>query len=271
MLHKGWIVTGLVGLGLAACFLPWPTHPGGASQVVAISLPDLDGDKRGETLRVVTEGPNRVLARLDATAGHFTHDVLSAPAVWPMRLAGTQPRWTLVDAKGTTVFDVRVVSESDRPQPDLVLFGGDTAKRYRWVERGFMKMDAYLVVPGFSVGLVMLGDPPSTLGALGDRASTTGPWHPLVPPGATFRLTADADGRVAGVSYNTPELVATNGVSAGASVADLEKRFPGHREGDTWVAPDYGMRMRLDASGRVRDFAVAHPWRDPTDVSMPRR
>src|ERR1035437_7401554 len=106
MQRRIWIMGGLVAVGLAACIMPWPSHAGGVSEVASIDLPDLDGDKKNEHLHIVTAGAGQLEVHLAATAGKFTHNMLTLNASLPLRLAGAWPRWQLVDEAGRPVIDV---------------------------------------------------------------------------------------------------------------------------------------------------------------------
>jgi hypothetical protein len=262
MQRKLWLVGGAVAACLAACFMPWNVHAGNGTQVANLALPDLDGDNVAEHLRIETATPDHVVVKLDASGGKFTHEVLSLSAGSTPHLTGESPRWQLLDAANHTLLDIRVVTEPGRPQPDLLVVTQSGGKRYRYVERGFLKLDATTVVPGFSVGLAMLGDSETTLGQLGDRATVSGTWSPAAPAGVQLALTPGPDGRLAGIHYDTPSLVATNGMATGAQLVDLALRFPGRRTGDTWLAPNYGMTVQLDPNGRAMGFDLKRPWMD---------
>jgi hypothetical protein len=262
MQRKLWLVGGAFAACLAACFMPWNVHAGTGTQVADVALPDLDGDGKADHLRIETAEPARVLVKLDATAGKFTHEVLSVASGSAPHLTGESPRWQVLDAANQPLFDIRVVSEPGRAQPDLVVLGGGGGKRYRFVERGFLKLDATTVVPGYAVGIAMLGDSPTVLGQLGDRASASGAWSPAAPAGVQLSLTPGPDGRLEGIHYDSPAFVSTNGMATGALLVDLALRFPGRRAGDLWFAPNYGMTVQLDTDGKAKGFDLKRPWID---------
>jgi hypothetical protein len=114
-----------------------------------------------------------------------------------------------------------------------------------------------------SVGLLMMGDSPDVLRALGHTRELPRPdglWQPEVPAGLTMRVRMDAKGRVGAIAYRSPMLVATNGVRPGAELPELQARFPGRREEQRWLSPRYGLVASLDARARARELEVSRPW-----------
>jgi hypothetical protein len=175
-------------------------------------------------------------------------------------VSGARPRWMLADTDNKAHLEVRLIEHED--MPDLIMLADGQGKRYRYVEKGFLKLDATTVVPGYSVGMVMIGDDATTMGVLGDKAITEGTWHPAAPPDARFELKRGHNNEVASIVYDSQALVATNGVRPGVDEETLAKRFPGRRDGNRWISAQYGMRALLDANGRAFVLELARPWQD---------
>jgi len=259
------VVIGLVAAGVTSC---WMVAPGRVATkytgppLATLALPDLDGDGKAETLHVDPDpnGNGVALVRLDATRGQFTHEVMRMRARTSLAVTGDRPRWHLASADGSAKADVRLIE--NEKGPELVVLADGQGKRYAYVERGFLKLDAQTVIPGYSVGLVLVGDSADTMGVLGDKPITEGAWVPAAPPGARFQLKADDDGKVKSIVYDSGSLVATNGVRPGVDEQTLEQRFPGRRDGDHWISPRYGMRAVLDGRGRATVLELARPWKD---------
>jgi hypothetical protein len=259
------VVVGVLAAGVTSCWVAMPGRVGATNAgppLGSLTLPDLDGDKVPEVLRVAPDpkGNGDALVQLVASRGKFTHDVMHMHALTSLAVTGERPRWKLTGDNGKALLEVRLVD--DDPQPQLVMLADGQGKRYTYVEKGFLKLDASTVIPGYSVGLVVIGDNAKTMGVLGDQAITEGTWTPAAPPGARFELKKGHDDTVASIVYDSQALVATNGVRPGVDADTLAQRFPGRREGDRWVSARYGMRALLDARGRATVLELARPWKD---------
>jgi hypothetical protein len=259
------VVVGLLAAGVTSCWVAMPGRVGAFAgpPLASMDLPDLDGDGKAERLHVDPDpkGNGLAMVRLDASKAPFTHEVLPVSARTSLTLSGAAPRWQLTSGDGKAQVDVRVIAHEDQ-QADLVVVADGHGKRYRYVEKGFLKLDANTVIPGYSVGLVMVGDDATTMGVLGDKATTTGSWRPVAPPNARFELREDKSGHVSSIVYDSQQLVATNGVRPGVDEQTLAERFPGRRDGDRWISARYGMRAVLDARGRASVLELARPWKD---------
>lgn len=89
-----------------------------------------------------------------------------------------------------------------RALPEKGDLGNIWSSDHQVFEDGFIRMFSDTAIPGYSVGLVRVGDDAKTMGILGDRAVTSGPWHPVVPKDLTLHLTPDAEGHVASATYD---------------------------------------------------------------------
>ncbi|MDB5097117.1 MAG: hypothetical protein JWM80_1538 [Cyanobacteria bacterium RYN_339] len=265
------VVIGVIAVGVTSCWVAMPGRVGATSVPLAtLDLPDLDGDGKAERLHVDPDpnGNGHAMVRLDATRGKFTHEVMGMKAGATLAVTGARPRWHLAEADGKAGADIRLI-ERDGQEPELVVVADGQGKRYRYVEKGFMKLDAGTVIPGYSVGMVVVGDDAQAMGVLGDKAVTTGAWTPAAPPNARFELKAGPDGNVLSIVYDSQALVATNGVRPGVDEQTLAKHFPGRRDGDRWISARYGMRAVLDARGRAFVLELARPWKDvPGDALL---
>lgn len=243
---------------LAACLLTgYALRP--TAGATTLTLPDLDNDGKPETL-LLTAANGSADVRLQATAGKFTHDVLALPGVGVLTARGSAPRWQLVDGAGAVQGEVRLVPS--RPGTDLLVVGKAGAKRYRWMDRGFLKLDALTVIPGVSVGLVFLGDGKDAVEAMAGPIAPDGRWQPPLATQRPLMIGLGGDGRVEAIAYADPALVATDGVRVGMDAGALARHMPGKRDGARWLAPMYGLTAALDPHDRVVDIEVRRPHHD---------
>lgn len=253
-----WGATAAVGSLMAPTPLAAPAGPPAG----ALTLPDLDEDGAPERLWVAAT-PLGPAVRLRATNhGGHDHDVLvvrDLPAGAFVGPAGGP--WTLAEPAGRPRLEARLLRPMAGRAPELVVLAGGHAKRYVHLERGFLKLDAREVVPGFSAGLVMLGDARGTLTQLGGQPAPGGAWSlPLTPPVA-YTLGFDAAGRVDRITTRADTLTTRAGIGVGDAAAALASPLPGRRVGAEWRSSRYGMIARIGQDERVAELVIARPWR----------
>jgi hypothetical protein len=256
--YRKYLATGLILAAIAGLSLV-PRH---APVLKAeLALPDLDTDHHAETLLVTQQGGDPAHVQLYASAGQFTHDILTFQGQGPYHFIGGSDHWRVLDSANKPQVEVRIY----RARPDnlqLIVYGGGTAKRYIWVDRGFLKLDAYTVIPGFSVGLLKMGDPMRVLSALSGPAAPDGSWQLPVKEVPGLRVEKDAKGMISRIEYESPLYVTQMGVHVGSPLADFQTHYPGRRYNDQWISARYGMLALLDEHDRARAIKVSYPWRD---------
>lgn len=272
-----YVIAGLAGMGvLVGCmFMPKaPSGAGASAELATLQLPDLDQDSQPDTLKVVTHGESQLTLQLIST-GTVTHDVMTIDGRGPLRFEPEVEgqRWRLLTSDGTPLASLRLYKNERNDKalvPELIVTSGDLGKRYLFVERGFLKLDAHEVIPGFSVGMVMIGDAGSVLEAVGTARQADGTWvMPLATP-ISFNVALE-DGRIKSLTYTSPAMKIKEQMTVGTPASKLDSFFPGRMQGaEQWVAPRYGITSKLDApGGKVEAITISRPWQDP--ASSPKK
>ena len=267
MSRRFWLLSGLAATGVLGCmFFPKGGTPEPTTTVLAqLALPDLDEDGKAEQLAVrTTNVPGAQAIQLDATVNPRAHDMVTSMAKAPLRFEKQGDRWLLLDADDAPVARVQLHQVSGAKTPNLLVFAGNQAKRFVFIDRGFLKLDAHEMIPGFSVGLVMLGDRAAFLEALGGAPAPDGRWQvPLAEP-MTLKVQLNQDQRVVGITYDAEALNSRHGLKVGLPVAKLDGVLPGKVQADHWSAPRYGVIGHIGDDRRIDAITVRAPWREET-------
>ncbi|MEB3220598.1 MAG: hypothetical protein VKS61_00830 [Candidatus Sericytochromatia bacterium] len=251
------------GLIMVGCLLPhlptWLAEDG-----PEVALGDLDEDGAPERLRLRRRPMGATELRLRSTnRGGHDHRVTTLQGAAGASFEGTASPWRLRAADGRVLLEARHVRQVGRPTPDLLMLAGERAWRWVYLEKGFLKLDAAELIPGFSAGLLMIGDQRRVVEAIGGKIGGDGSWRvPLATP-MTLVLTFDPAGRLDRVTSRSPRLGTRDGLTVGQPAATLATRYPGARRGDTWLSPRYGLAAQLDAQGAIRGVSVQRPWQAP--------
>ncbi|MEB3197584.1 MAG: hypothetical protein VKP62_10320 [Candidatus Sericytochromatia bacterium] len=258
---RWWLTGGATLLLAVGCLLPhlpaWlPTR--GAS----LSLPDLDEDGKAERLWLQhTPRKGSILQLASTNRGGHLHDVLTLPLTHDERFEGQGP-WLLKGPGGESLLEVRTVQPAGRTVPDMLVLAGDQAKRYVFLERGFLKLDAYELIPGFSVGLLMLGDMRDTVQALGRLEPPGDTWQAPLQTPLSLALHFDQEDRLERVTTRSPRLRMRPELGVGSPAKALDARFPGTQHGDLWQSPRYGLTAIVNGNGLIQDVCVTRPWKE---------
>lgn len=262
LLTRSYFSLGLVALALVGFGL-WPTEQPAPrlKQPLTLNLPDLDGDAKPETLRVEPGRGGRSQLTLVATRGRFSHPVMriatpDETACFEKQLGG----WRLTDAMHEEALTVVPLANDKGAPPDLVMAGGGQGRRYRWLDRGFLKLESHQVIPGFSVGLLLIGDPARVLTALGSGLSSQGTWKSRYPGLAPMQVALDAKQRIHAITYRQRGLKTQSGLATGAPLTEVMVQFPGNKQGPFWVSPQYGLTAKLSKRDRLQAVTIARPW-----------
>ncbi|HEY9721650.1 MAG TPA: hypothetical protein V6D47_06530 [Oscillatoriaceae cyanobacterium] len=250
--------TGLALIALAA-LTAIPRHA--PTTRISLNVPDLDGDHHAETLTVVQKGADPAHVSLYATRGKFTHAMLDTSAQGPFTAHQDAHGFVVKDAHGAPALrGVYYRPPGKQMLPQLIVFGHDQARRYVWVQRGFLKLDAHTVIPGYSVGLLMLGDDQRLLNLIGTRAP--GDRFQIALEGSGhLRLQFDKHGMIKSMHYADGSYVSTVGVRTGMTLTDVKSHYPGSRVKSDWVSPLYGLMGQIGRGDNVVSFTITNPWR----------
>lgn len=249
---------GYMGIGVA----------GGEGAVAELMVADLDEDQVPDRLWLAPKEAGGLELRLDSTGGQHTHGVMSFPIDGEVSFAPASPgarsggegSWALQDAEGRRLATISVGRTVSTLPRDLVVLAGNEGKRYHWIDRGFLKLDAHTVIPGFSVGLLMIGDPAAAMGLIGEAPSGDGLWRTPLNKPLEFRVWL-SEGRIKRVRYDSSRMHAMGGhLRLGMPVSALEATYEGQREGNRYISARYGLIAELDASRRSSAFTIARPW-----------
>ncbi|MEB3327893.1 MAG: hypothetical protein VKQ33_01530 [Candidatus Sericytochromatia bacterium] len=258
---------GGVGLITVGCLLPHlPTWLGEGGPEAAVG--DLDGDGQPERLRLRQPrlGSPELRLRSSLRGGH-DHRVATLPGATGATFEGEASPWRLRSADGRVLLEVRHVQQAGRPVPDLLMVAGERAWRWVFLERGFLKLDVAELIPGFSAGLLMIGDQRAVVEAIGGKIGGDGSWRaPLATP-MTLALKFDAGSRLERVTSRSPRLRTRDGLAVGRPAEALTTRYPGSRRGDTWLSPRYGLAAQVDPQGAILGMSVQRPWQPPATPS----
>jgi hypothetical protein len=244
--------------------IPKAPPPQTAPQAIAeMALPDLDTDGRPERMRIMpTDKPDQVLIRLDSSNGARTHDMLPVQGKGPMTFEKRGDYWLVMDQSESPIAKVQMYQNAKAKTPDLVVFAGDQGRRYVFIDRGFLKLDAHETIAGFSVGLVMMGDPAAALEAMGGPIGKDGAWSmPLAHP-IPLKVQLDPEKKVSRITFASETLLSRQGFHVGVAAGELEKLVPGKRQADYWFSPRYGLIGHIGSDQRVESFSITAPWKD---------
>lgn len=252
-----------MGLGVAGLFLGlagvgclFPNF--GEQTGPALALPDLDEDGQAERLVVTHSRRHGTLLRLHSTnKGGHDHLMLPLPVAPEGEFRGNSP-WWLDSDRGERVLDVRLIKGAHRPE--LLVVAGEQAKRYIFIEKGFLKLDAHEVIPGFSAGILMLGDSRETLESINGPVSLDGTWQVPIATPITMHIVLDPKGYLTRVTTQSPRMQIANTWGVGSPLGALAARYPGTWQGENWASPRYGLRIKRDETGRVLGLSVSRPW-----------
>lgn len=289
---RRWVTPALAIVTGYGCYLfakppdtPAGVVPLGAAPAGSLALPDLDHDGKPEALAVLPAGQGQFVARLHSTNGPadslaaHQHELFAFPAVGPLVFKAVAPvgdgpgvpaHWTMTDASGWKALDVRLYNPGGADAlPELVVVGGGRGRRFLFIERGFMKLDAHEIVPGFSVGLVMLGDPESLIETIGPKPKPDGTW--AIDGLATMPMVVGFEkGRVSRVTSSSSRLHIKNGPAIGEPAKVFSDRYPGESKARSWSSARYGLIGHLDEKGNLAALSVARPWKAPEPKSEPK-
>lgn len=240
---------------------------------ISLNLLDFDGDRHPEILTVTQKGTDPAHVLLYATRGKFTHAMLDTPAHGPFTAHQDANGFTITGAHGAPALrGVYYRPPGKKTLPQLIVFGRDQARRYVWIDRGFLKLDQSTVIPGFSVGLLMLGDRANLLDLLGTRGPDDRFQLALAGVGPCWvhvGAHAGVPNLILGVRYDDERYVSTVGVRPGMTLTDVKKHYPGRRENNHWISPLYGLMGRIDHGDNVVAFTISMPWREAGEVVPP--
>lgn len=269
------LITGLALIGIGGCLLfskgepPVDLVPAAAE----LALPDLDEDGKAERLQLLPAGADHFDLQLISSAAAKKHEVFRLAAKGPLHFLPWQgarathgnSAYELRDEGGRRALLVRLFKQETTPTPDLIMSTASQAKRFLFIERGFLKLDAHEVIPGFSVGLLMLGDSAALLDALGETPAADGTWRlPLTPP-LDYTIQSDAKKRLTRLTYHSELLAMKDGMRVGVPFAQMAAHFPGRRKASHWLSPRYGIIGHLGQDDRIQSISIARPWKDETN------
>lgn len=256
-LYAGIVIAGLLlGTVISRHAGPNADQP---NVLASMNLPDLDQDKKPERLWVTPRDAGGYWIKLDSSAGAHTHDLVWLDAPPPFRFEGGDNRWRMRDGMNRVVLDVRTYMEKAPIAPDLMVFGGGTAVRYHWIDRGFMKLMPTTIVPGYSVGLVMLDDPRPLIELMGGPVGPDGGWVAPLPDPLHYNLAFKKD-RVSAIGFDSPRFAIQNGMHPGTPAADFTKVYAGEQHGNRYFSPRYGLIADISGTKTIAHMTVVWPW-----------
>lgn len=264
MAFRYYWVAGLAAVGVFGClFLPKKAPPAVENMALAeLALPDMDTDGKPERLRIMPSGDGMLMVLLDATRGLKSHEVMKVPGRGPLHFDALPGLWRLAPESGPALAEVKLFQQEKVLTPELVVTSANQGKRYLFIERGFMKLDAHEIIPGFSVGLLMVGDPAQLLARLGRPPELDGSWQlPLEQP-LGYTLQFDKDHRITRMTVSSDRFAIRDSLKVGAPVAQMASRFPGKQEASRYVAPRYGLIGHLTDENRIEAMSITRPWRE---------
>lgn len=263
MAFRYYWVAAFAAVGVFGClFLPKKTAPSTEHLALAeLALPDMDTDGQPERLRVMPSSGGLLMVQLDATRGLKSHEVMKLEGRGPVQFVASPGLWSLKNEAGQVVAEIKLYQSEAVLAPELFVTSGNQGKRYLFVERGFMKLDAHEIIPGFSVGLLMLGDRAQVLARMGRPPELDGSWAlPLASP-LDYKLQLDKNHRITRMTVSSDRFAIRQSVKIGAPVTLLASRFPGQQLGDRYEAARYGLIGHLTAGDTIEALSVTRPWR----------
>lgn len=266
MKHLG-VFASVAGVGVlltAAAFLPRFDPAGGGGGGVGFALADCDQDGKGERLLArpvagTKAAPGGVLVVLMSSRGH-EHPILQVSGSGKWRFSGNSGAVALADGTGTVRLRARVVSHAEEGMaPDLFVTGRTRAKRFHWIEKGYLKLDAHEIIPGVSAGVVLVGDAKETLDA-GLTPAGGGTYVLALIDPLRFAVRFDARGRAARIEVDNTRMRTAQGVGPGSAFRELSERVPGERHGERFVASRYGLEATLGPEDeRISALTIFRP------------
>lgn len=265
MNKRYWIAVSLASMGIVGCMLIPKTPPSQTTpQAIAeLAMPDLDQDGQADRLRVMpTEAEGVVRIRLDGTNGAPPHDMFTVKAHSPLRFEQQDNQWLLLGEGAAPLARVKLFQNPNAKVPDLIVIGQEEARRYVFIDRGFLKLDARELIAGFSIGLVMVGDPVEALETIGGPVAEDGTWHmPLGQP-IPLKVQLNPERRVDRVTFESSLLHSRQGFSVGVPAATLESLLPGHRQSNFWYSPRYGVIGHIGDDQKIEALSITMPWKE---------
>lgn len=261
----GLLMAGLLGLGLYSQYMrsaPPPAPSQGGEPLVKINLPDIDADKQPDLLYITAPTNGQSAVMLTHTVKNRTGEMFPLPVDGPLTVEGQSPSWTVKDASGHTKLSVKLYQVDPKVPPDLIVASDTTAKRYFWMQRGFVKLDALTVTPGFAVGLVLVDDPKGAVEAIAGSPDAQGFWKQPIADAPPVHLSFNEKNRVSEISYDSPRFTCDFSLAPGKPLSDQAKQLPATTAGDRWTAPTYGLIGQMDAAKNLTKLSIVHPWVD---------
>jgi hypothetical protein len=271
----GVLMAGLLGLGLYQGYMrnAPPPAPSNGEPLVKIQLPDIDADKQPDMLYITAPTNGQSAVMLTHTVKNRTGEMMPLPVDGPLTVEGQAPSWIVKDAAGKTKLTVRTYQVDPKVPPDLIVASDTAAKRYFWMQRGFVKLDALTVTPGFAVGLVLVDDPKAAVETIAGSPDAQGFWKQPIADAPPVHLSFDKKDRVSEISYESPRFSCDFSLAPGKPLSEQAKQLPAKTEGDRWVASTYGLIGTMDASRVLTKLAIVRPWVDepPTKKAPPKK
>lgn len=258
----GVVLAGLLGLGLYSQFGGPASAPQPSEPLIKLPLPDIDADKKDDFLYVTAPTNGQASVMLTHTVNNRTGEVIPLAVDGPLTLEGSAPRWLVKDQSGQTRLTISLFQSAPDAPLDLVVASDAHAKRYVWMQRGFLKLDAYTVTPGFAVGLLMVGDPKKALEAIAGPADAEGTWKQPVNAGPAVHVKFNDKQDITDLTYDSPRYSCDFELKPGQPLGDTAKQLPARYEQDRWIAPNYGLIGQLDEHKKITRLTVTRPWNE---------
>ena len=217
----GVLLAGLLGLGLYHQYASQAPAPQSGEPLIKLPLPDVDDDKKADLLYITQPTNGQAAVMLTHSVNNRTGQVIPLAVDGALTLSGEAPRWEIKDQAGRTRLTIGLVKSAPDAPPDLFVASDADAKRYIWMQRGFLKLDARTVTPGFAVGLLMVGDPKSTLSALTVDADAQGMWKQPTAEGPSVQVKFDKKDRISELTYDAPTYTCDFAIQPGQPLGDL--------------------------------------------------
>lgn len=257
----GALLAGLLGLGLYTQFAGQPAKTG--EPLIKLPLPDIDADKKADFLFITAPTNGESAVMMTHSVNNRTGQVISLPVDGPLTLTGSNPRWEVKDTAGRTRVTIALVQSAPEATPDLVVASDTQAKRWVWMQRGYLKLDAFTVTPGFAVGLLMVGDPQKALEAIAGGVDAEGVWKQPIKEGPSVKVKFNDKHEIADLTYDSPLYTCDFNLKPGQPLDDTAKQLPARYENDRWIAPNYGLIGELDAHKKITRLTITRPWNEP--------
>lgn len=258
----GILLAGLLGLGLYYQVSSQAPAQSG-EPLIKLPLPDLDEDKQAELLYITQPINGQAAVMLTHSVNNRTGQVIPLAVDGPLTLVGESPRWQVQDQSGQTRLHISLYTGHPDHVPDLIVSSDAHAKRYIWMQRGFLKLDALTVTPGFAVGLLMVGDPADSPSAISVAPDAEGIWKQPINDGPGVHVKIDAKKKaITELTYDSPAYTCDFALQPGQPLGDLAKQLPARYEKDRWISPNYGLIGQLDSHKKLTKLSVVQPWNE---------